>query len=72
MQRVVHSEEKRDKLMERLPIGYIASCEDIANSILFMSSDDASYFVGQTIYVDGGRSIQAFPRALEKATGEAG
>jgi hypothetical protein len=31
-----------------------------------MASDDASYFVGQSVYPDGGRSIQAFPRRLEK------
>lgn len=72
MERVVHSKEKHDKLMERLPIGYIASCEEIARVCVFMASDDASYFVGQTIYPDGGRSIQAFPRSLEQATGERG
>ncbi|MCL4249530.1 MAG: SDR family oxidoreductase [Anaerolineae bacterium] len=72
MQRVVHNQEKHDKLMERLPIGYVASCDEMARTILFMASDDASYFVGQTIYADGGRSIQAFPRAMEKATGVAG
>lgn len=70
MERVVHSKEKHDKLMERLPIGYIASCEEIARVCVFMGSDDASYFVGQTVYADGGRSIQGFPRSLEKATGE--
>ena len=72
MERVVHSKEKHDKLMERLPIGYIASCEEIARVILFMASEDASYFVGETVLVDGGRGIQAFPRSLEKATGVAG
>lgn len=66
MERVVDNPEKHAKLMERLPIGYIASCEEIARVCLFMASDDASYFVGQTVYVDGGRSIQAFPRAMEK------
>lgn len=66
MQRVVHNEEKYRVLMERLPIGYIASCQEIARVILFLASDDASYFVGQTIYPDGGRSIQAFPRQMEK------
>lgn len=72
MQRVVHSKEKSDKLMERLPIGYVASTEEIARVIMFMGSEDASYFVGETVLVDGGRGIQAFPRALEKATGVAG
>jgi NAD(P)-dependent dehydrogenase (short-subunit alcohol dehydrogenase family) len=66
MQRVVHNEEKHKQLLDRLPIGYIASCQEIARAIVFLASDDASYFVGQTIYADGGRSIQAFPRRMEK------
>lgn len=66
MERVVHSPEKHAVLMDRLPIGYIASCQEIARVIVFMASDDASYFVGQTIYPDGGRSIQGFPRHMEK------
>ncbi len=66
MERVVHNEAKHKQLMDRLPIGYIASCEEIARVCVFMASDDASYFIGQTIYPDGGRSIQAFPRRMEK------
>jgi NAD(P)-dependent dehydrogenase (short-subunit alcohol dehydrogenase family) len=66
MQRVVHNEEKHRQLMDRLPIGYIASCEEIARVCVFMASDDSSYIMGQCIYPDGGRMIQAFPRKLEK------
>jgi NAD(P)-dependent dehydrogenase (short-subunit alcohol dehydrogenase family) len=66
MERVVNNEAKHSKLMERLPIGYIASCEEIARAILFLACDDSSYFIGQTIYPDGGRMIQAFPRTMEK------
>ncbi len=66
MERVVHSPEKHAVLMDRLPIGYIASREEIARVIVFLAGDDASYFVGQTIYPDGGRSIQGFPRHMEK------
>ncbi len=66
MQRVVNNEEKHKQLMDRLPIGYIASCQEIARSCVFLAGDDSSYFVGQTIYPDGGRSIQAFPRRMEK------
>ncbi len=66
MQRVVHNEEKHKQLMDRLPIGYIAACEEIARVCVFLASDDSSYFVGQTIYPDGGRMIQAYPRNLEK------
>jgi glucose 1-dehydrogenase len=66
MERVVHNEEKQKQLMDRLPIGRIATCEEIARIILFLASKEAEYLVGQTIYPDGGRSIQAFPRRLEK------
>ncbi len=66
MQRVVHNEEKHKQLMDRLPIGYIAACEEIARVCVFLASDDASYFVGQTIYPDGGRMIQSYPRNQEK------
>ncbi len=66
MQRVVSNDAKEKVLLERIPIGYIASCEEIARSVVFMASDDASYFVGQCIYPDGGRSIQGFPRKMEK------
>ena len=66
MQKVVHNKEKHDELMRRLPIGYIATPEEIASVCIFLSCEDASYMVGQTIYVDGGRGIQAFPRTLDQ------
>jgi glucose 1-dehydrogenase len=66
MERVVHNEEKQKQLMDRLPFGRIATCEEIARIILFLASKEAEYLVGQTIYPDGGRSIQAFPRRMEK------
>ncbi len=66
MQRVVHNEDKHQQLMDRLPIGYIAACEEIARVCVFLASDDSSYIMGQCIYPDGGRMIQAFPRKLEK------
>ena len=66
MQRVVHNEEKHKQLMDRLPIGRIATCEEIARVIVFLASKEAEFLVGQTIYPDGGRSIQAFPRRMDR------
>jgi len=66
MRRVVHDKEKAAELLSRLPISRIAECEEIARVAVFLASDDSSYFVGQTIYPDGGRMIQAFSRKLEK------
>ena len=66
MQRVVHNKEKEAELMARLPIGRIAECREIARVAVFLASDDSSYIIGQTLYPDGGRSIQGFPRKMEK------
>lgn len=66
MERVVHNEEKREQLLARVPMGRIAETEEIARTCVFLASDDSSFFTGQTIYPDGGRMIQSFPRQMEK------
>lgn len=43
-----------DAEMKKSLIGRMAKPEEIANTILFLSSDDASYLTGSVIYVDGG------------------
>jgi NAD(P)-dependent dehydrogenase (short-subunit alcohol dehydrogenase family) len=37
-----------------IPIGRIASPDEVARTVLFLASDDASYMVGTLISVDGG------------------
>ncbi len=66
MKRVVNNKEKEAELLSRLPIGRIAECREIATVAVFLASDDASYFTGQTLYPDGGRMIQGFSRKQEK------
>ena len=39
---------------ERIPMRRIGQPEDIAASVLFLSSDEASYIHGTTLFVDGG------------------
>jgi NAD(P)-dependent dehydrogenase (short-subunit alcohol dehydrogenase family) len=43
---------------ERTPLGRMAKPEDVANAVLYLVSDAASYITGQNIVVDGGFSIQ--------------
>jgi 3-oxoacyl-[acyl-carrier protein] reductase len=37
-----------------IPIGRLGSSDEVADSIIFLASDKASYFVGATLYVNGG------------------
>jgi NAD(P)-dependent dehydrogenase (short-subunit alcohol dehydrogenase family) len=40
------------------PIGRIAEAEEIANAVLWLCSDAASFMIGQAMVVDGGYTIQ--------------
>lgn len=42
------------RLAARIPLGRLGQPEDVANAMLFLASDAASYITGQTIVVDGG------------------
>jgi len=41
------------------PAGRVGVPEDIAAAVAFLASDDASFITGQSLVVDGGRSISA-------------
>jgi NAD(P)-dependent dehydrogenase (short-subunit alcohol dehydrogenase family) len=50
-------EETMEKFRERFPVvpmGRLASAEDVANAFLFLASDEASYVTGQNLMVCGG------------------
>jgi len=42
---------------EAVPLGRLGSPRDIANAVLFLASDEASYITGTTIIVDGGQTL---------------
>ena len=47
-------EAARETLMKLIPLGKLGAAEDVANAVLFLSSDLASYITGQVVVVDGG------------------
>ena len=47
-------ELEKKNMVDAIPMKRMGSPEDIANTVLYLSSDLASYVTGQTIIVDGG------------------
>ena len=47
-------EAQRAALLEKIPLGRLGSPEDIANAVLFLASNQASYITGATLHVNGG------------------
>ena len=42
----------------RVPLGRLATAEDIANGVLFLASDESSYMTGSELVIDGGVTAQ--------------
>lgn len=49
--------KRLENLLKSQPMGRMGRPEEIANAILFLVSDEASFITGQTLLVDGGRSL---------------
>ena len=47
-------EDVKDSMAKQIPLGVFGEVSDIANTVVFLASDDARYITGQTIHVDGG------------------
>ena len=56
-QAVMSNDAARHTILSRTPIGRAGEPSEVAGVASFLASDDASYIVGQTIYVDGGRMV---------------
>jgi NAD(P)-dependent dehydrogenase (short-subunit alcohol dehydrogenase family) len=61
---VVHNAELAPEYLKSIPLGRFAQPSDIADCVVFLASDQASYITGQTIVIDGGQTL-GIPGSLE-------
>jgi 3-oxoacyl-[acyl-carrier protein] reductase len=48
------TDEVKANYAKSIPLGRMGSVEDVANAVLFLVSEQASYITGQVLHVDGG------------------
>jgi 3-oxoacyl-[acyl-carrier protein] reductase len=48
------SEEQKQRIARRTPLGRLARIEEVASAVFFLASEQASFITGQTLVVDGG------------------
>jgi NAD(P)-dependent dehydrogenase (short-subunit alcohol dehydrogenase family) len=54
---VLATEEGRRRALASLPLGRLGRVDDVVEAAVFLASDAASYILGTTLMVDGGRVI---------------
>ena len=55
LDQVFETEEIRQKRIENIPVGHIASPDEVASIVIYLLSDAAGYITGETYRVSGGR-----------------
>lgn len=48
------SEETRQRILDRIPMGRFGTPEDVAGAVLFLCGQGATYITGQVLTIDGG------------------
>ena len=54
--RFTHTPENKAALVTGVPMGRLGLSEELANAIVFIASDEASFITGHVLNVDGGKS----------------
>ncbi len=53
----VLTEDQKEKLLAKIPIGRLGAAKDVASACVYLASDEASYVTGQTLHVNGGMAM---------------
>ncbi len=53
----VYTDDGKQELKKKIPLGRLGTVSDVADIALFLSSDVSGYITGQFILVDGGRTF---------------
>ena len=53
----VLSDAVKEGILRSIPLGKLGEAEDVANTVLFLASDEAAYITGQVLSVDGGMAM---------------
>ena len=56
----MQNEEYVNDILAVTPLKRIGELEELVGPAVFLSSDASNYVTGQTIFVDGGMTIQGF------------
>ncbi len=48
------SEQQRSAYLAQIPLGRLGSCEDVANTVIFLAGNQSAYLTGQTLHLNGG------------------
>ncbi|HHB91686.1 MAG TPA: 3-oxoacyl-ACP reductase FabG [Thioploca sp.] len=47
-------EQQKDVLLQQIPLNRVGTAEDVANAVVFLASETASYITGETLHINGG------------------
>lgn len=49
--------QNRDEIIQKIPMGRLATCDDLAGAVIYYSSEASNFITGQTIFIDGGSAL---------------
>jgi len=52
------TDKVKEDLMAKIPLGRLGGASDVANGVLFLASNAASYITGHTLNINGGMAMQ--------------